>query len=119
MGEHPKEYPKVFQLYLWKDKGLNRALLQKAREHGYDAVALTADFTWFGNRERDTRNGFSVPPNYSVRQIVEAIKRPPKAPAPRHKFWRPLLPLPGPSGRSRAVDSGSPGAPYSGQNKKI
>merc|ERR1711924_165230 len=76
MGEHPKEYPKVFQLYLWKDKGLNRALLQKAREHGYDAVALTADFTWFGNRERDTRNGFSVPPNYSVRQIVEAIKRP-------------------------------------------
>merc|ERR1712094_125473 len=43
---------------------------------GYDAVALTADFTWFGNRERDTRNGFSVPPNYSVRQIVEAIKRP-------------------------------------------
>merc|ERR1712078_243799 len=70
------EYPKVFQLYLWKDKGLNRALLQKAREHGYDAVALTADFTWFGNRERDTRNGFSVPPNYSVRQIVEAIKRP-------------------------------------------
>merc|ERR1712078_704763 len=74
--EHPKEYPKVFQLYLWKDKGLNRALLQKAREHGYDAVALTADFTWFGNRERDTRNGFSVPPNYSVRQIVEAIKRP-------------------------------------------
>ena len=74
--EHPKELPKVFQLYLWKDKGLNRALLQKAREHGYDAVALTADFTWFGNRERDRRNGFSVPPNYSVQQIVEAIKRP-------------------------------------------
>ena len=74
--EHPRTWPKVFQLYLWKDKGLNRDLLQRAREGGYDAVALTADFTWFGNRERDRRNGFSVPPNYSVRQIWEAIKKP-------------------------------------------
>jgi len=74
--EHPREWPKVFQLYLWKDKELNRDLLQAAREHGYDAVALTADFTWFGNRERDHRNGFSVPPNYSARQIWEAMKRP-------------------------------------------
>ena len=74
--EHPPTRPKVFQLYLWKDKELNRDLLQAAREHGYDAVALTADFTWFGNRERDHRNGFSVPPNYSARQIWEAIKRP-------------------------------------------
>jgi len=72
----PKSLPKVFQLYLWKDKGLNRALLQQAREYGYDACALTADFTWFGKRERDIRNGFSVPPNYSVKQIYEALKRP-------------------------------------------
>lgn len=74
--EHPRKWPKVFQLYLWKDKGLNRDLLAQAREGGYDAVALTADFTWFGNRERDRRNGFSVPPNYSVKQIWEAVKRP-------------------------------------------
>ena len=72
----PPELPKVFQCYLWKDKGLNRALLQQARENGYDAVALTADFTWFGKRERDIRNGFSVPPSYSFRQIWEAAKRP-------------------------------------------
>ena len=72
----PKSLPKVFQCYLWKDKELNRDLLQQAREHGYDAVALTADFTWFGKRERDIRNGFSVPPSYSFRQIYEAAKRP-------------------------------------------
>ena len=72
----PANQPKVFQLYLWKDKGLNRELLARARENGYDAVALTADFSWFGNRERDRRNGFSIPPSYSVKQIVEAIKRP-------------------------------------------
>jgi isopentenyl diphosphate isomerase/L-lactate dehydrogenase-like FMN-dependent dehydrogenase len=72
----PPTLPKIFQLYLWKDKGLNRALLAQAKEHGYDGVALTADFTWFGKREQDIRNGFSVPPNYSVRQIIEAVKRP-------------------------------------------
>lgn len=73
---HPRTRPKVFQLYLWKDKGLNRQLLAQAREAGYDAVALTADFTWFGNRERDRRNGFSIPPNYSFKQIWEAVKKP-------------------------------------------
>ena len=73
---HPASLPKCFQLYLFKDRGLNRDLLAAAREAGYDAVALTADLTWFGNRERDKRNGFSVPPDYSVKQIVEAIKRP-------------------------------------------
>lgn len=73
---HSRTWPKVFQLYLWKDKGLNRDLLARARENGYDAVALTADLSWFGNRERDRRNGFSVPPNYSWRQVVEALKRP-------------------------------------------
>merc|ERR1712185_262354 len=56
---HSRSLPKVFQLYLWKDKGLNRDLLQRARDGGYDAVALTADLSWFGNRERDRRNGFS------------------------------------------------------------
>lgn len=75
-AEQPKDMPKVFQLYLWKDKGLNRDLLAAARESGYDAVALTADFSWFGNRERDRRNGFSVLPNYSAQQVVEAIKKP-------------------------------------------
>ena len=73
---HSRSLPKVFQLYLWKDKGLNRDLLQRARDGGYDAVALTADLSWFGNRERDRRNGFSVPPSYSLNQIWEAAKRP-------------------------------------------
>ena len=77
IGEfHDRSWPKVFQLYLWKDKGLNRDLLQRARDGGYDAVALTADLSWFGNRERDRRNGFSVPPSYSLNQIWEAAKRP-------------------------------------------
>jgi isopentenyl diphosphate isomerase/L-lactate dehydrogenase-like FMN-dependent dehydrogenase len=53
-----------------------RDVLAQAKEAGFDALALTVDVSWYGNRERDIRNGFSVPPNYSLKQIVEAIKKP-------------------------------------------
>jgi len=36
----------------------------------------TVDFTWYGNRERDIRNDFSIPPRYSVKQVIEAINKP-------------------------------------------
>ena len=53
---------KLFQLYVWKDRSLVRDLLAQAKAHGFRALALTVDLTWYGNRERDTRNGFTVPP---------------------------------------------------------
>ena len=34
-------------------------------------MALTVDLAWYGNRERDIRNGFSIPPNYSAKQMFE------------------------------------------------
>merc|ERR1711865_245208 len=34
------------------------------------------DFTWYGNRERDIRNDFSIPPKYTVQQSLEALKKP-------------------------------------------
>jgi isopentenyl diphosphate isomerase/L-lactate dehydrogenase-like FMN-dependent dehydrogenase len=36
----------------------------------------TVDLTWYGNRERDIRNGFTVPPAYTMRQAMEAARRP-------------------------------------------
>ncbi|KAG8461515.1 hypothetical protein KFE25_001119 [Diacronema lutheri] len=68
--------PKVFQLYVWKDRGLLQEVIKKAKDGGFDALALTVDFTWYGNRERDIRNGFTIPPNYSLKQIIQAIQRP-------------------------------------------
>jgi isopentenyl diphosphate isomerase/L-lactate dehydrogenase-like FMN-dependent dehydrogenase len=44
--------PKVFQLYVWKDRELVKEVLSKAKEGGFCALALTVDFTWYGNRER-------------------------------------------------------------------
>ena len=68
--------PKVFQLYVWKDRELVKEVISKAKEGGFGALALTVDFTWYGNRERDIRNDFSIPPKYSVAQMVEAIRKP-------------------------------------------
>jgi len=68
--------PKVFQLYVWKDRELVKEVISKAKEGGFGALALTVDFTWYGNRERDIRNDFSVPPKYSVPQMIEAIRKP-------------------------------------------
>ena len=53
-----------------------RDVLQRAKEAGFHAIALTCDTPVLGNRERDPRNGFSVPPNYSPYQIYRALLAP-------------------------------------------
>ena len=63
-------------MYVWKDRDLLRDVLSQAREGGYQSLALTVDFSWYGNRERDIRNGFTIPPAYTANQILEAAKRP-------------------------------------------
>ena len=68
--------PKVFQLYLWKDRELVKDLIAKAKEDGFNAMALTVDFTWHGNRECDIRNDLSIPPKYNLKNTIEAIKKP-------------------------------------------
>ena len=51
-------------------------MLDRAKAVGFTSLALTADFSWVGNRERETKTGFTVPPSYSVRQCIDAIKSP-------------------------------------------
>lgn len=67
---------KIFQLYLWTDDELVDKVLAKAKRAGFQALALTVDFTWYGNRERDKRNGFTIPPAYTVRQVMDALRSP-------------------------------------------
>lgn len=55
------ETPQLFQLYFHKDRGLNRAMLERAKEAGIDVLMLTVDSITGGNRERDLRTGFSIP----------------------------------------------------------
>jgi len=53
--------PQVYQFYFHKDRGLNRAMLQRAKDAGVDVMMLTVDSITGGNRERDLRTGFSIP----------------------------------------------------------
>ena len=68
--------PKWFQLYVWKDRSLVKEMLGRARKAGFTTLILTADFPITGQRERDIRNGFTIPPSTGLKQVIEAIRRP-------------------------------------------
>lgn len=68
--------PKLFQLYMHKDQGLNRDLLKRCKEAGYQALALTVDTVVAGNRERDRRSGMSTPPKLTVRSLLSFALHP-------------------------------------------
>ena len=53
--------PQAYQFYFHKDRGLNRAMLERAKAAGVDVMMLTVDSITGGNRERDLRTGFSIP----------------------------------------------------------
>ena len=57
--------PKMFQLYIHKDKGLNDSMIEKCKDYNFDAIALTVDTIVGGNRERDLRTGFTSPPQFN------------------------------------------------------
>src|SRR3954469_3780144 len=54
--------PRWFQVYVFKDRGVTRAMIDEAIDCGYTALALTVDAPRAGRRERDFRTGFSGPP---------------------------------------------------------
>jgi L-lactate dehydrogenase (cytochrome) len=53
--------PKMFQLYIFKDRGVTRALIERCKAAGYDALCLTVDAAVRGKRERELRSGMGVP----------------------------------------------------------
>lgn len=63
MAELAKKHsnPQCYQFYFHKDRGLNRAMMQSAKEAGIKVMMLTVDSITGGNRERDLRTGFSIP----------------------------------------------------------
>ena len=54
--------PKMFQLYVHKDKGLNKSMVERCKAADFDALTLTVDTIVGGNRERCLRSGFTSPP---------------------------------------------------------
>ncbi|MEY2740152.1 MAG: hypothetical protein RL283_254 [Actinomycetota bacterium] len=68
--------PMWYQLYVWRDRGLSRELVQRARDAGYRAIMLTVDTAVFGRRERDVRRGFTLPPKIGLDTFVDGVRHP-------------------------------------------
>ena len=68
--------PKLFQLYVHKDEGLNRSMLDKAKEANFETLALTVDTASGGNRERDLYTGFTYPLKLSLRSMIDFVLKP-------------------------------------------
>ena len=62
--------PKLFQLYVHKDKGLNQTMLDRCKSANFEALALTVDTIVGGNRERDLNTGFTYPIKLSLKSIL-------------------------------------------------
>ena len=65
-----------FQLYVWRDRGLTKSLVERAAITGYEVLMVTADVPVFGQRERDHRNGATIPPRITLRNAFETLQRP-------------------------------------------
>ncbi|MCU0511659.1 MAG: alpha-hydroxy-acid oxidizing protein [Anaerolineae bacterium] len=64
--------PRWFQLYVYKDRGITRSLVERAEAAGYSALVLTVDTPKFGRRYADVRNHFHLPPGLTVANLTGA-----------------------------------------------
>jgi L-lactate dehydrogenase (cytochrome) len=67
--------PLWFQLYVWQNRDLTRSFVERARAAGYKALLLTVDVPVVSRRERDLRNGFTIPPRVTARNVVDTLRR--------------------------------------------
>ena len=68
--------PKLFQLYIHKDRGLTDNLIERCKNAGFNSLCLTVDTVVAGNRERDHRTGFSTPPKLTLGSLISFITHP-------------------------------------------
>jgi L-lactate dehydrogenase (cytochrome) len=68
--------PFWFQLYVMKDRGFIRALVERATAAKCSALVLTVDLQVLGQRHNDIKNGLSVPPELRIRNIIDIATKP-------------------------------------------
>ena len=73
---HATAGPKLFQIYIFKDRGLTNEFVARAKASGYDGLVLTVDTPVAGNRERDRVNGLSLPPRLTSRNVLSFARHP-------------------------------------------
>jgi L-lactate dehydrogenase (cytochrome) len=68
--------PQLYQFYFHRDRSLNRAMLQRAKDARVEIMMLTVDSITGGNRERDLRTGFSIPFRPTANGILQFAVKP-------------------------------------------
>ena len=68
--------PMLFQIYVFKDRGLTREFVARCREAGYAGLCLTVDTPVAGNRLRDRRSGLTLPPRLTARSLLDFALHP-------------------------------------------
>ena len=68
--------PKLFQLYVHKDKSLNTHMIERCQAAGFDALALTVDTIVSGKRERCLHSGFTTPPRFTPASVISYATKP-------------------------------------------
>ncbi len=68
--------PFWFQLYVMKDRGFVRALIERAKAAKCSALVLTVDLQILGQRHRDIRNGMTVPPQWRIKTMLDIATKP-------------------------------------------
>ncbi|GAB2781896.1 alpha-hydroxy acid oxidase [Dyella kyungheensis] len=68
--------PFWFQVYVMRDRGFTRELIRRARAAQCSALMLTADLTVQGQRHREIKNGLSVPPKVTLRNLFDIMSKP-------------------------------------------
>jgi len=68
--------PKMFQVYLFKDKGLTAEFVERCAAARYDALCLTIDTPIAGNRERDRVTGMEMPPRFTLNSLLSFASHP-------------------------------------------
>lgn len=62
--------PRWMQVFIYRDRGFTRELTERAQAAGFEALVLTVDNQLLGNRERDIRNGFTIPPRFAPADVA-------------------------------------------------
>lgn len=65
-----------FQLYVMRERSISYGLVERAAAAGFDTLFFTVDTPVAGARLRDKRNGFSIPPQISLKTVANAVPRP-------------------------------------------
>jgi len=66
---------KWFQVYVWKDRGLVKDLVDRAASAGYEALCITVNLAVAGRRERDVRRGMTMPPKLGIDTLLDGLRK--------------------------------------------